>query len=362
MRFFLEAQVQGHDPQMVVSKDSSMANKCRSMGLGERIVEIPPSDTDVVSLISRIPRYRRILESDRSHIIFTFSLRDALVWSWVLRPYSAKALCLFINHEIVNSYRKIWLKGLISRIDHIFISSEEMLENIWAHLKVPDRKCSMILPFSGNLIPTAQERKRDNTSITIGMYISPIIRNQEEVQKILVMLKNLRLELDGKIQVKVRLFMDQDLPKTYLSDNIERLIQLLGGLDHVTNEKFEHLKLDLSALDIWFSPFIQEELEDFSLLALVNNVPIATPRTAVHMGLLKRFPGVGVSFKSGDAREMRTKLKEMIQNHDLFTKQLSEQASLIHEELIQRRSLLNNWGFLQRLVNRRNRYALRRDR
>ena len=362
LRFFLEAHSNGHEPQLIVSKDSNLAHKCHSMGFGERLIEIPPSETDFFSLLARIPRYRRILQTDRSHLVFTFSLRDALVWSWVLRSYSAKALCLFINHEIVNSYRKIWLRRLVSRIDHIFLSSEEIIENIWAHLKVPSRKCSTMLPFSGNYTSVIKSTELERKSFTIGLYLSPAMRDQAEIQKVFIMLKNLKEELKDKYLLSVKLFTDQDLPKTYLSDNMNRLIELLGGLEHLATQKFNHLKIDFSQVDIWFSPFIQEELEDFALLALVNGLPIATPRTAVHMNLLKRFQGVGVSFKASDAREMRTKLKELVFNYKAYKQDLSRTSAEIHEEFIQKNGLMSNWGFLQRIVNRRNRYALSRER
>lgn len=244
-----------------------------------------------------------------------------------------------LTFDLQRSFKSLWFKALIGRVDQFILTSRDMLESTGALLGVAPIKlqvCGIGLP-SPKSIEARQYTKEFHTpdgAHLLGVHIGV---DEESLDKILTLLHALRAlngsEKQGDFYLV--LFCEKPWKEHVLFNGLRGAAHDLGCADYTIFAQQEDSPMqDLFApvrgvqeqVDIWLGLPSAEPLEDLWISALLMKRPVVIPRTVSSMELLRHYPGCGETYKIDDARELRGKIERITANRDYYDKALEDQA------------------------------------
>ncbi len=245
---------------------------------------------------------RRLIKQHNIQLVHAYYIEDIVSVGMALRTFPEVPFVLSINHEIVKSYRKLWFKPFVARIDRFVVHNPEMMENVWSEMKIHPRKGLVIWPSpievdeDGASAPVSLTQE-----IVIGSYIPPLLRNMDGPQNLFTAIKVLQEKLQRPVRLK--LFIDRNLSKSYFVEHLSTFSRPWAKSFTIEICEFDGLYPPFSSIHLWWT-LSDEAIEDFSLLALKAHVPIMAPRMPSYIELKQKQPWVGELFKRNDIREM----------------------------------------------------------
>lgn len=247
-----------------------------------------------------------------------------------------------LTFDLRRSFKSLWLKALIGRVDQYILTSRDMMESTSNLLGVAPIKlqvCGIGLP-SPTQTSARQFTKEFFTpdgAHLLGVHIGV---DEENLDKVLTLLHALRAlngsEKQGDFYLV--LFCEKPWKEHILFNGLRGAAHDLGCADYtIFSEQEETPVLDLFApvrgvqeqVDIWLGLPSAEPLEDLWISALLMKRPVVIPRTVSSMELLRHYPGCGETYKIDDARELRGKIEKITASRDHYDRSLERQAELL---------------------------------
>ncbi|MBI2519407.1 MAG: glycosyltransferase [Bdellovibrio sp.] len=248
---------------------------------------------------------RKIIKQYNIQLVHAYSLDDLILVGLALRTSPEIPFVLSINHEIVKSHRKIWLRPFVERIDRFVVHNPELLENIWTEMKIHPRKGLVLWPSptddtEDNPI-ISQERPDSHMELVIGSYVTPLLRNMDAPQAMFAAITVLKEKTKQPIRLKI--FVDRLLTKSYFVEHLHTFSRPWAKSFMIEICEFDGLYPPFASIHLWWT-LSDEIIEDFSLLALKTKVPIVAPKMSSYIELKRKQPWIGELYKKNDIREM----------------------------------------------------------
>lgn len=326
-RSIQECSKNGVKCQVCLSENSPLDLKLDS-NLYSKLYFHTVSNAQLLSSVSEGIFLKRLIKEQSIELVHFFDLRHLSGITVALRGFPGIPLILSVNHEILQSFRKLWFRPMVSRLDKIIISSSELIENIWMQMLLHSRKCVVIPPlFNPDGREQAETKSSIHSGLNVATYLSPVLSSTEAIDSLCRAIEMANLHLGSNFSLTI--FMDKVPSKSYFAEHLHK--HLAHNFKNFKPEiiEFEGDYPDLSQVEIWAVSSYFEEIEDFALLALKNKIPLLAPRMPSYMELIGRSPFLGDTFKKADAREMGHKLK----NIELNYSKLQEEMAQVEDKL-----------------------------
>lgn len=105
------------------------------------------SNIDIIFRLVKVWKMRKKLsgyfEGDYN-LLHVYSLIDLLILL-IIRPFNNRvAICLSIYELKINKFLEILLRSLFRRVDHIFVSSRFVTDQVWSMFDLPPSRCTVL--------------------------------------------------------------------------------------------------------------------------------------------------------------------------------------------------------------------------
>jgi hypothetical protein len=255
-------------------------------------------------------------------------------------------LIVTINSELEHFYRDLWMRPLTSRIDMVLLSSSELRSNIWRHLGVHPRRMdnmglgpieSLTIDLESNqnnIEKITKEKFLKSRNITedcelVGTVIPPHWQDNSKILPVLHSLQIINQKAKNGKKYKLLLLMQKEWKTSLIYKELNDLIVELSiendvflctaNLIHENENSYSIVEYQ-SILDLWIGLESSEILEDYTLSATFNEIPVIIPRTASNIVLVHDYLQVGESYKRGDSRELRNKWELVMKSYSSYKK------------------------------------------
>jgi len=296
-------------------------------------------------------------------LVHCYELNFLWPLAFYLRSLPKVPLIFTFNHEIKKFYKKIWFGSLLKRVDLFLLPVSHIYENVLSYLDIPARR----IEFTGmNLsYPCLEDYEieviKESINLSgkecwvIGASVSGKTKQLESLLQLVQAVKYLN-SIEFNKPVKLILFSGRKWEEFELYPKISEMIEQenLGDMILLRDSFGPELYLDYIHLWITLSTF--EMIEDFSAYALMKQIPLLAPRRSGVRDIFSKHGRVGESFMAGDGRELRIKIREILEGYGDYLRKIEEskgQISQFFQEGNYLESLFKNYN---RVLNRRLRY------
>jgi len=247
-----------------------------------------------------------------------------------LRNYPQIPVSLFLNKELVRSYKKVWYRPLSTRIDGLIVPSDDFIENVWSQVRVHPRKCYVNQYVNWK---KSKNLKLDKETFNIGLYISPLSRDTKGVDSACSLINVLNKHDFGKRKVIFHFYMDEDIGSSFLSDNIEHYIKgKFKDLNSYKIHKFKGENLNFLEVNMWLELGGSGQLT-YLFDALGSGIPVLISRGICTSNLFFKYPFIGETYRTGDFRELSQKVLKIIKNHSKYLELIEKKQADLKKSL-----------------------------
>lgn len=308
-------------------------------------------------LFKTIKRLITFFKKENVELVHCYNVEHIWPLAFFLRTDRQISLVFSLSHELKYFYRNIWFRPLVARIDHIFFISWEMVDNISGHLGVPMRKMGYI--GTGGAEPSEKGKppfSRDKDSFYIATNVSGTERRIKFIDVILNAFKI--LVQSNLLEKKLYLVLASEKRWSHfvVANELRRKLTDMGLESNLIFVDSHEMGEVQQHVDLWIGQERTEDIEDYCVEALLNNRPVIFPRTASSVEIIRQFGQVGETYKNGDGRELRHKIKKTLESLVKYEKSLEKSLSKIDEFFgpqVYRQRLGDSY---LKLVSRRERY------
>jgi hypothetical protein len=111
------------------------------------------------------------------NLIHLYSFLDLLLLLFIVQVDNKVAICLSIYDLKINKLVEILLRGIIRRVDHIFVSSRFVTDQFWSLFSFPPSRCTVLaitkyLERKDISLVSLPKNKKDKRNIHIGCFLS----------------------------------------------------------------------------------------------------------------------------------------------------------------------------------------------
>lgn len=272
-------------------------------------------------------------------LVHGYGFQVLMELAYHIRSFHHIPLLGTLTFDLERSFKNIWYRPMISRVDQFVLTSRDMIERVSSLLGVAPMKlqvCGIGLPSPANVEPRryTKEFYTPDGAHLLGLHVGV---DEENLSKILTVLNALRaLNGSGKNgDFYLVLFCEKPWKEHVLFSALRGAAHELECADYtIFSEQEETAEGDLFApirgvqeqVDIWLGLPSAEPLEDLWISALLMKRPVVIPRTVSSMELLRQYEGCGETYKIGDAREIRGKVEKITKKRDEYLDHLSKYA------------------------------------
>jgi hypothetical protein len=326
----IEYRNSGHIPILYCLKDSPLDLK----GQDEEIPSLYYMGKDASKFFSfhNFFEFKKVIISYRINLVHIFGKDSIWLFGFLLKQYPLIPFFISIFREFKHAYDNFYHAFLFNRVDRVFVPSEELKQNVFSFLSLKPTKVVVsglgieanVKKISNDLAINEQLNLSHN-SLIVGIPCHLDVNSWPSIETIVFALGSLlemrTLKKTSSSSLQLQLQKDP-LYFVFISEfNWEESLFLGKIRDYVLTviplEKVRFLTLDLfeghqKLFNLWLIPDYQECLPDHMLTALRDQVPIVIPRGPSGKEILGLEPLMGKSYESSDARELRIKLLELI--------------------------------------------------
>ncbi len=306
----------------------------------------------------------KVMRELNVNLVHCYEVEILWVLAFFLRANPLVPLVFTPNYELRKFYHHFYYRPLSSRIDQVFLPSFEMVENVWGHLGVPPRKVDFI-GLSCEVLDREGGETRPPFRFTeerwyLGTNVAGVEKNTEFFNTLLNAFKILvQKKLKNKSCTLV-LACEKAWCEVGFADELKRRVTDMGLGEHVALVGSCKMGEVQTHVDIWVGLGRQEDLEDYTVEAMLNGVPSVFPRNALLMSLLGFAGDVGESYKLGDSRELRKKCEKILLNLETYQTNLHRSNQRLRDQYGEKGYRVRVIGFYQKLLERRQRLLRQR--
>ncbi len=272
-------------------------------------------------------------------LVHGYGFQVLMELAYHIRTYHHIPLLGTLTFDLERSFRNLWYRPMISRVDQFVLTSRDMIERVSSLLGVAPMKlqvCGIGLPSPDNAEPRryTKEFHTPDGAHLLGLHVGV---DEENLGKLLTVLNALRaLNGSGKHgDFYLVLFCEKPWREHILFSALRGAAHELECADYtIFSEQEESAEGDLFApirgvqeqVDIWLGLPSAEPLEDLWISALLMRRPVVIPRTVSSMELLRQYDGCGETYKIGDAREIRGKVERITSHKSEYQEMLAKHS------------------------------------
>ncbi len=248
---------------------------------------------------------------------FLFSLASQL------RRFNLISLVITNDHTIDRPLQKFWYRPLLSRIDFLILLNKHLKNDLAGNLNLPMKKIEYFGMGINNHVTIPDEILDLQFSaykdyFLAGVHFSPDISSISEIEHVFWALKTINASREGDIPLKLCLISNIEFKNSKVLKELTLFLEKESLQEHiifVTAPEFDSV---MKKLNLWISVTMKEFIEDYTLLALVNEIPVIVPRNFCSTELLRDYEGIGESYKAHDSRELRDKWTKVLKARSLY--------------------------------------------
>jgi glycosyltransferase involved in cell wall biosynthesis len=305
----------------------------------------------------RLRKLRQLISDLNINLVHCYDIKTLWPLCYYLRSLSLVPLVFTLGKDIRQYYRSFWFKPLVERIDQVFLSSSEQVENVWGHLGIPPRKTDFI---GLGLETYNKDRPKPPYRFTeerfyIGTNLNGIETNTHFLDTVF---HSFRVMIEKGLDEKNYTFAlcnERPWNECVLTDELRRQVKDWGLEEHVAFVGPSDIVSDQFDIDLWLGLLRRESLEDYAVQALLAGKPVVIPRTTCSMELFQSHGQVGETYLTGDSRELREKCELILRNLSTYEKTLHQSFQGLTETYGQKRYEETLVKIYKKLLGRRRR-------
>ena len=237
--------------------------------------------------------------------------------SFQLKTEDFMALVITQDHVIDKPLQRFWYRPLISRIDSLIVINKNLKQDALGNLGLPHKK----IEYFGMGLKLEHQLDSERIAINFelykdyflaGTYVSPEISNIQSLTPLLSALKVLNEKMPGGKKSKLVFISAVEFQSIGILPEIMKQVQDQELQDDVLFVTTQDIVNVINFLGVWISNCSNELIEDFALLAIMQEVPAIFTRNFCTKDLIEEFEGVGETYKLFDSRELRDKWEKII--------------------------------------------------
>lgn len=243
---------------------------------------------------------RKIFKEENYNFVHCFNTRYVWMVALALKSYKSIPLFLTVNKRVNFSFRGIFYKWLLRRVDRVFTFSQTMIEIVPTFLDVPKRK----VKFSGLGIGENSILKESKKAIVV-------IINSEQVNRLEELIINILPTL-SKYDLKLMVYYDRSVEFKSRVNKIKDIIISLGVGEIVGLRKFVSEDNCFKKNRIFINLSTKEAITDYELSALIRNNLVLSARSLSRTNINRIFFGALQTYKLKDSRSFLRGLEYLI--------------------------------------------------
>lgn len=289
---------------------------------------------------------RRILSAEKFNFVHCFNTRYVWMVALALKSYKAVPLFLTVNKRVNFSFRGIFYKWLLRRVDRVFTFSQTMIEIVPTFLDVPKRK----VKFSGLGVAENPVFKESKKALVVIISSDQVNKLEELITNILGTLK--------KHDLKLMVYYDRSVEFKSRVNKIKDIIISLGVGEIVGLRKFVSEDLSFQKNRIFINLSTKEAITDYEMSSLIRNNLVLSARSLARTNMSRIFYGALQTYKLNDSRGFIRGLEYLITSGPSIISKLETQkdeALFYHGEANYFELLITNFLKINRVRFRYNR-------
>lgn len=325
IRNILTAKEVGHNVFLYCLRDSSIHNQAKAYGI-DCFFHTGKNNLKLRHWF-QLSELRKIIRDFNISLVHCFDLNFFWPLSYFLRKKKTVSLVLSLNSDIHKYFLDFYYRPLIGRLDLILLPIREMFESIHSHMGVPLMKMEFM--GLGLSLKSSKITPKRTDSWEMGAFIGGHVDDAEHVLPVLRTLSSLISHEDSDKNFKLYLISDKKWKQFVIYPELSKYILEHGLENFVSFEQIDEVELFQKKLHLWISLNKHEAIEDFTICALLNKVPVITPRNPFSMEVLRQFGNVGRTYKAGDSRELKNRCLEVAKEEDIILQNLTHASEQV---------------------------------
>jgi len=336
LRDMLLAREQGKDILLVAPLNSYISKEARDRHI--QVYSFEKSFFNRLNFYHKHFSIKKILQQNKIEVIHCYDFNLLFSLSFQLRRYPLISLILTQEHAIDKPLQRFWYRPLISRIDYLILSNKELMQDALGNLGLPPKK----IEYFGMGLSTSLVKMSDDVEekfqlykeyFLVGTHLSPELESVSSLEPLFYALHVLN-EDRAYSQKKTKLILATatELKNFPLLKDLRLKIDELHLSEDVLFVSTPNLEAVIPKVNLWVSNCHTELLEDYSLVALMSDVPIIVGRNLCTMHLLKNYEGVGECYKLSDSRELREAWRKVMLAENVYISKIRLYKYFIEKE------------------------------
>ncbi len=350
----------GNKVIVYVTKDSFFEKNLNHLGIPT--IHIEPH------FLSRLTKFHdhvaigKIIKEHKIDIVHCYDFAYLFSLSLQLQRNVLVSFVLTQDHIVEKQLRKFWYRPIITRIDSLILLSKHLKNDALGGLQLPVKKIEyfgMGLYRDGDLVKNDPEIEIQFEnyfdSNLVGCYISPAVESIKDINSVLSAFYVIKTKNPNSHNTKLVLFSTVSFKEIPVFEELTNFIkehELNNDLLFVTTHDIKTVQ---KKMKLWISIDKNDLLEDYSITAVLNEIPILIPRNFCSTEVLREYQGVGEVYKLGDARELREKWEQIIASHHLYEDKTKVFKYFFEKEYSVKNYKANLIALYTRIIQRRTR-------
>lgn len=357
------SQKHGYNVYLYTYENSFLAKMVSSLDI--QIIPVKDNFLNRLTTFHKHVSLKQIFKKEVIDIVHCYEFNLLFSLSIQLKTQNLTALIVTMDHVIDKPLKRFWYRPLISRIDSLVLMNKNLIQDAQGNLDLPLKKIEyfgMGLKFEA---PEQPEQIAINFDLykdyfLAGTYVSPEIADSTSLIPLLSALKVVNEKFPAGKKSKLVFLSAVDFQSLAILPEIMKTIQEQELEDDVLFVTTKDIVGVITHLNLWISNCDSELVEDFSIAALVNEVPSIMARNFCSRDLLEEYDGVGETYKVQDARELRDKWEKIILGNAVYKEKTRVYKYFIEREHSYRHYKNQFLSLYMRTVQRRARLFRRK--
>lgn len=320
-RDIILAQKHGYNIYISTYEDSFLAKMARNLDI--KIIPFKEHFLNRLTVFHKHLPLSQLLKSVKIDIVHCYDFNLLFSLSVQLKAENFTALVITQDHVIDKPLQRFWYRPLIARIDSLIMVNKNLRQDALGNLGLPLKKIEYFgmglkheAPADPSIIAINFELYKDY--FLAGTYISPEIADIAPLTPLLSALKVLNEKMPGGKKSKLVFISAVEFQSISILPEIMRQVQEQELQEDVLFVTTQDIVSVITYLNVWISSCSRELIEDFAILAIMQEVPAILTRNFCAKDLIEEYEGVGETYKLYDARELRDKWEKIILGSGVF--------------------------------------------
>jgi hypothetical protein len=321
LKDLLMAKENGNQVFLLAKLNSYLAKEAMDHG-----VEVIPFEEHFINRFFSFHKhfnFSKIITDRLIDIIHCYDFNLLFSLAFQLRRFPLTSLVITQDHSIDKPLQRFLYRPIISRIDFLILANKNLMSDTLGNLGLPLKKVEYYGMGLQILLPKLPEEVEEQFGLyknffLVGTHLSPEITDLKNIEPLLYALRVLNHDKEESAKSKLVLITSSHFKNLKILPMIKTKIEELGLHEDILFVSTMDIDGVIPKINLWVSNCEMELIEDYSMVALLHEVPVILARNFCTLELLKNHEGVGESYKLHDARELREKWQKIMLAENVY--------------------------------------------